>query len=275
MITSATNGRIKWVVSLMEKARMRRKEHKYVIEGVRMFLEAPADAITEVYVSETFLKRAGVKGSQEEACMQRVKMPHAEVLDVSDDVFRKLSDTVNPQGILAVMRMTETVPEQMLAGKRAPLFMILENLQDPGNLGTVLRTAEGAGCDGIILSRDCVDLYNPKVIRSTMGAIFRVPFFYTDNLTETMGKLKEKGVCIYAAALEERAAAYDTYSYKEATAFLVGNEGNGLTQEAIDAAGKTCYIPMEGKVESLNASVAAAILMYEAYRQRRSEITTI
>lgn len=270
MITSATNGRIKWVVSLMEKARMRRKEQKYVVEGVRMLLEAPVNAIAEVYISETFMKRAGVKESQEEACMQHVKTSGAEVIDVSDDVFRKLSDTVNPQGILAVMHMAETLPEQMLEGNIKPLFMILENLQDPGNLGTVLRTAEGAGCSGIILSRDCVDLYNPKVIRSTMGAIFRVPFFYTDNLPETMEDLSKRDVKIYAAALDERAAAYDTYSYKEATAFLVGNEGNGLTQEAIAAAGQTCYIPMEGKVESLNASVAAAILMYEAYRQRRN-----
>lgn len=269
MITSATNGRIKWVVSLMEKARMRRKEQKYVAEGIRMLLEAPKEAIAEVYVSETFMKRAGEKDSQEAGCMQHIKASGAEILDVSDDVFRKLSDTVNPQGILAVMRMAESSPEEMLNGNQTPLFMILENLQDPGNLGTVLRTAEGAGCSGIILSRDCVDLYNPKVIRSTMGAVFRVPFFYTDNLMETIADLRQRGVRIYAAALDEQAAAYDTYSYEHATAFLVGNEGNGLTKEAIAAAGQTCYIPMEGKVESLNASVAAAILMYEAYRQRR------
>ena len=271
MITSATNGRIKWVVSLMEKARMRRKEQKYVIEGVRMLLEAPVDAIEEVYVSEAFLKRAGVTESQEAACMKRIKLLPEKIVEVSNDVFRKLSDTVNPQGILAVMRMKEASPEQILAGETTPLFMILENLQDPGNLGTVMRTAEGAGCSGVILSRDCVDLYNPKVIRSTMGAVFRVPFFYTDNLAETLEVLKQKGVRIYAAALDGKAFAYDTYSYKEATAFLVGNEGNGLTKEAIAAAGQTCYIPMEGKVESLNASVAAAILLYEAYRQRRSE----
>ncbi len=273
MITSASNGRVKWVVSLMEKARMRRKERKYVVEGIRMFMEAPPELIAEVYISETFRRKAGVKGSQEEACLMHLEerekgMPADFVTEVSDDVFRKFADTVNPQGILAVMDMAEASPDKMLETEK-PLLVLLENLQDPGNLGTILRTAEGAGVNGIVLSRDCVDLYNPKVIRSTMGAIYRVPFLYAEDLTATMKELQNRSIPVYAAALDAKAGVYDSYDYKEAAAFLIGNEGNGLTQEAIEAATHTCYIPMEGKVESLNASVAASILMYEAYRQRR------
>ena len=273
MITSASNGRVKWVVSLMEKSRMRCKERKYVVEGIRMFLEAPPERIAEVYISETFRRKAGVKGSQEEACLMHLEerkkgVPADFITEVSDDVFRKFADTVNPQGILAVMDMAEVSPDKIAEVKK-PLFVLLENLQDPGNLGTILRTAEGAGVNGIILSRDCVDLYNPKVIRSTMGAIFRVPFFYTEDLLTTMKELQSRNIPVYAAALDEKAGVYDSYDYKEAAAFLIGNEGKGLTRESIAAATNTCYIPMEGQVESLNASVVASILMYEAYRQRR------
>lgn len=275
MITSASNGRVKWVVSLMEKARMRRKERKYVVEGIRMFMEAPPELIAEVYISKTFSRKAGVKGSQEEACLRHLEerkkaIPEDFVTKVSDDVFRKFADTVNPQGILAVMDMAEVSPDKMLETKK-PLLVLLENLQDPGNLGTILRTAEGAGVNGIVLSRDCVDLYNPKVIRSTMGAIYRVPFLYTEDLTATMRELQNRSIPVYAAALDEKAGVYDSYDYNEAAAFLIGNEGNGLTQEAIAAATHICYIPMEGQAESLNASVAASILMYEAYRQRRTK----
>ncbi len=269
MITSASNGRIKWVVSLMEKARMRRKEQKYVVEGVRMVLEAPLEQIEEVYISETFCRRAQISGSQEKACMDRLIKKQDAVMEVSDDVFKKISDTVTPQGILAVMHMQECPKQEMMSRSENPLLLLLENLQDPGNLGTILRTAEGAGVNGIILSRDCVDIYNPKVIRSTMGAVFRVPFCYVEDLPETMRELKAQEVTVYAAALDDKAGTYDAYSYTAASAFVIGNEGNGLTAEAVAAAGQTCYIPMEGKVESLNASVAASVLMYEAYRQRR------
>lgn len=280
MITSVSNARVKWVVSLMEKARMRRKERKYVIEGIRMFLEAPKELIAEVYVSEAFYKKGAIPDSQESLCLGKIKdlavLSDSEVKQpgkiplvmLSDEVFRKFSDTVNPQGILAVMHMAETTYETMLENSDI-LLVLLENLQDPGNLGTILRTAEGAGVNGIVLSRDCVDLYNPKVIRSTMGAIYRVPFCYADDLSETIESLKNKGISVYAAALDDKAGEYDTYQYCTATAFLIGNEGNGLREETVQKATHTCYIPMQGKVESLNASVAASILMYEAYRQRR------
>ena len=158
----------------------------------------------------------------------------------------------------------------LLKSTKTPLFVLLENLQDPGNLGTILRTAEGAGVTGVILSRDCVDIYNPKVIRSTMGSVYRVPHFYADDFHEVIDGLKETGVTVYAAALES-GEIYDTYSYVEGSAFIIGNEGNGLRPETVAKAGKSCYLPMEGRVESLNASVAASVLMYEAYRQRRSK----
>ena len=152
--------------------------------------------------------------------------------------------------------------------KKNPFLLILENLQDPGNLGTILRTAEGAGVTGVILSKGCVDLYNPKTIRSTMGSVYRVPTLYTEDLCQTVEVLKKHGICSYAAHLKG-ANFYDQENYQSGTAFLIGNEGNGLTEELTEKADTLIRIPMEGQLESLNAGVASAILMYEAYRQRR------
>ena len=152
--------------------------------------------------------------------------------------------------------------------EKAPFLMILEDLQDPGNMGTILRTAEGAGVTGIILSKNCVDLYNPKVIRSTMGSIYRMPVMQAD-LLEILPVLKENKIQTYAAHLKGK-NWYHEEDYTEGTAFFIGNEGNGLSDELSDSADCLIKIPMEGKVESLNAAMAAGILMYETARQRRT-----
>lgn len=148
------------------------------------------------------------------------------------------------------------------------MLLVLDNLQDPGNLGTIFRTAEAAGVTGIILSKDSVDIYNPKVIRSTMGAIFRMPFVYVEKLTDTIEELKAHQIQVYAAHLDGK-NAYDEECYLNGTAYLIGNEGNGLRQEVADCADTWIRIPMLGQAESLNAAVAASILMFEAARQRR------
>ena len=155
----------------------------------------------------------------------------------------------------------------MLCGEKTHL-LILESVQDPGNLGTMVRTGEGAGISGIIMNRTTVDLFNPKTIRSTMGSIYRVPYYIADDLAETIGELKRQKVGIYAAHLKGQ-MHYDEPSYCKGTAFLIGNEGNGLSDEIAGLADNYVRIPMEGSVESLNAAVSAALLMYETNRQRR------
>lgn len=149
-----------------------------------------------------------------------------------------------------------------------PHLLILEGIQDPGNLGTMIRTAEGAGVTGIIMSKTTVDIFNPKVVRSTMGSLFRVPFYLTDDLAKTIGTLKKQGITMYAAHLKGK-LSYDQPNYCSACGFMIGNEGNGLTPETAALADQYIRIPMEGRVESLNASIAAALLMYETHRQRR------
>lgn len=257
MITATSNKRIKWLVSITEKAKERRKEQAFVVEGGKMFEEADEKYIREVYVSESYIEKNGISEK-----LQRVGFE-----TVSDEVFKKISDTKAPQGILCVMNQYKYALEDLL-NKDNPVLVLLEDIQDPGNLGTILRTGEGAGIDGVIMTKDTVDIYNPKTIRATMGSIYRMPFLYVDSLQEVIGKLQEKGISVYAAHLKGN-EYYDNFDFKKGTAFLIGNEGNGLKKETADLADAYLKIPMEGKVESLNAAIATSLLMYETYRQRR------
>ena len=259
MITSTANGRIRELVKLKKNAKDRAAKGVFLVEGPKMFREIPAKLLQEVYVSESFLKSAEGK--------MVVSGVRAEI--VSDPVFQYVSDTRSPQGILAVVSQLHYRTEDLLvSAEGTPLILVLENLQDPGNLGTILRTAEAAGTTGILLSSTSADIYNPKVTRSTMGSIFRVPFVYTDHLHEEMRRLQERGVKLYAAHLKGSSDMY-TESYAGPCAFLIGNESRGLTEETAALADQAVRIPMCGKVESLNAAVASSILLYEARRQRQ------
>lgn len=269
MISSTANSRVKRLVALVQKAKMRREEQLFVVEGVRMFREAPAKWIKEVYVSESFLQRCG----NDPELRERLKKYQYEVL--TDDVYKKVSDTQTPQGVLCVLStphytLMDSVDRWVADSQKAPFLMLLEDLQDPGNLGTILRAAEGAGVDGVIMTRQTADIFNPKVIRATMGSIYRVPFFVEENMGETIDFLKKKGVLVYAAHLDD-SVDYDEPDYTKPTAFLVGNEGKGLRRETAERASQYIKIPMAGQVESLNAAAAAAVLMYEAARQRRKQ----
>ncbi len=263
MITSTANKQVKFVNSLVKKAKARREEDLFVAEGLRMCGEIPKDRIRTLYVSESFLK-----STEGPAMANGVK----QVEVVSDEVFGALSDTQTPQGVLALVRqyhytLDETARTEAERGVPAHL-MILEHLQDPGNLGTIIRAGEGAGVTGIIMDSGTADIYNPKVIRATMGSVLRVPFVYVDDLQETLTLLKRKGIRLYAAHLQGK-RAYDEENYRTDMGFLIGNEANGLNDETAARADMWVCIPMAGKVESLNAAVAASVLMFEAARQRR------
>lgn len=264
MITSHSNKSVREVIQLNQKAKARNRQGLFVVEGIKMFAEAPEDRIDRVYIAER--AEAGLRS----AYGDKLNRLSAEI--VSDDVFDKMSDTQTPQGILCLVRQFQYGIEDLLAAghdKKHALFILLEDLQDPGNLGTIFRTGEGAGVDGIIMSRQTVDIYNPKTIRSTMGSVYRVPFLYTDDLCETIRTLQKKDINVYAAHLDGM-KYYDEYDYRRGTAFLIGNEGNGLRKETAGCADEYLRIPMEGSVESLNAAVASSILLYEAHRQRRN-----
>lgn len=254
MITSMSNAQVKELVQLMEKGRERNRTKTFICEGLKVYLEAKkAGLVVKVFVSETFREH-------------NIDF-EPDALVLTDEVFDSVSKTVTPQGILAVVNMPEYDLDTVILKKNLKIIA-LEDLRDPGNIGTVIRTAEGAGMDLVLMSKGCVDIFNPKVVRSTMGTIFRVPFVYVQNFADSIRKLKERGVRIYAAYLE------GSVDYKEISgengkysqAVMIGNEANGLTEETAQIADLKVRIPMDGKVESLNAAVAAAILMYEMKR---------
>lgn len=267
-ISSPANEKIKLVTQLQSKASARRKQKMFVVEGIRMYEEIPSSDLVATYVSEKYYDETIKAGKLSKEAKTNLELK--EYYIVADSVFKNMSDTVTPQGILAIVKQKEYSLTDMLKSnddKKSKVFIILESIQDPGNLGTIVRTAEGAGVAGIIMNKETVDIYNSKVIRSTMGSMCRVPFIVTENLSETIDELKKNNVTVFAAHLKgEEYYAKDLY--KGSVAFLIGNEGNGLSDEIAKMADKYIKIPMEGMVESLNASVAAAILMYEAKRQR-------
>lgn len=256
MITSLQNPQVKNIIKLNQKAKERRERKLFVAEGRKMFLEAPAQWIEKVYVSEAMEEDGEV--------MERASRFPLEI--VADTVFRQMSDTQSPQGVLTVLH-TPSYQEEELLKEPDPLVMILEDLQDPGNVGTILRTGEGAGVSGIFLTKTCVDITNPKVIRATMGSVYRMPFVYVEDVPYLKKSLAKKGIRFFAAHLQGKKAYYEE-SYQGGTAFLIGNEGKGLTGQAAAEADSLIRIPMCGQVESLNAAMAAGILMYEAARQR-------
>ncbi len=269
MITSAANAKVKQVVQWQSKAKERKRDKVYLVEGFKMYEEAPEEQILEVYLSQEVEEKArataqGVRDAQN-TVWQKLERTGYEV--VTPELFSKMSDTQTPQGILTVLRQPQYELEALLEQEN-PLFVVLENLQDPGNLGTIVRTGEGAGITGVIMGEQTVDIFNPKTIRATMGSVYRVPFVYVKDMADTLQKLHEHGIHTYAAHLKGD-TYYDAFSFDEPTAFLIGNEGNGLRKETADMAEHYLKIPMEGQVESLNAAIATALLMYEAHRQRR------
>lgn len=257
MITSTSNPQIKRLLQLQRKGKVRNEEKVFVVEGLRMFAEVPNERVEKVYVSETLYNKRKYDFNFQDFSV--------EIL--SDSVFKHVSDTQTPQGILCIVKRKQYSLQEIL-GIENPHFIVLDNLQDPGNLGTIVRTAEGAGVDAIFLSKDCVDIYNPKTIRSTMGSIYRMPFIYIEETASILEEFRKKGIKSYAAHLEGK-NSYDQEDYRTGTAILIGNEGNGLRDEVSENTDIWVRIPMKGQVESLNAAVAASVLMFEVARQRR------
>ena len=254
MITSSSNSQVKNVINLLKKSGERKRRGLFVIEGIRMFTEIPKDRIVKVYASESFAhaNETILKGFDYEL--------------VSDRVYEQMSDTKTPQGIMALVEMLSYTLDDIIRGE-TPVIAMLENIQDPGNLGTIIRSAEGAGATGLIMSADTVDIYNPKTIRSTMGALFRMPFIYVDDMVETAKELRRREIRLVAAHLKGENNYYNE-NLAVPMALMIGNEGNGLTDRLTNEADMLVKIPMEGGLESLNAAVSTAVILYEAYRQR-------
>lgn len=258
IISSSSNEKIKEVRKLIKSSKEREERDLYVVEGIRMFREIPKDDIVDVFLSETMYQEL-----KDDVCDINPNV-------VSDKIFSGISDTNSPQGILALVKRKhldiEGLCKLQKENDEKPFLLIIERLQDPGNMGTIIRSAEGAGVTGIIISGDSVDIYNPKTVRSTMGSIFRVPLCISEDLKQDINMIKKMGIKLYGAHLDGE--FFYNKDFTEPCAFLIGNEGKGLSEEISHLSDELIKIPMKGKVESLNAACSATIIGYEVLRQR-------
>lgn len=255
-IESAQNRLVKRLHGLKLR-KNREKEQVFVAEGIRFVEEIPAEWPVECYVVS-----AEYASAYDLAGLER----RGEVYVLTDSLFASVAETENPQGILAVCGRKEYDITEMMERRNA-FFLMAEEMNDPGNLGTVIRTADACGVNAVFLSKGSVDLYNPKTLRATMGSVFHIPVFQNISLDEMAMELREKGIPLYAAHLQGRQYPY-SLNLRRACAFLIGNEARGLSEEAAALCDSYVKIPMPGQAESLNASVAAAVLLYEVVRQR-------
>jgi TrmH family RNA methyltransferase len=258
VIRSPQNPKIKWWSSLLER-KYREREGRFLVEGVHLVQEAFASGAPVETVAY-----AWERGVPSELAELAEAEPERFVA-VSEDVLRKCFSTVTPQGVLAVLRKPRHDAEDILARRRS-LVVAVDGVQDPGNLGTIIRSADAAGADAVLLGKNTVDLYNPKTIRSTMGSLFHLPVAECD-LAEWLPRAKAAGVAVYAARMEEADDVYSLDLTKD-TWFVIGNEGAGVSPDVQRAAGAFVRIPMRGRAESLNAAMAATVLLFEAMRQR-------
>ena len=247
---------LRHINNLKKKASYRKEKGIFIVEGIKMYREIPKDLLLKTYISKSF----------EDTLDGRAKKELGGYEVISDRSFESISDTKTPQGILALVSCLSYSLEDILEQSKKSL-LILENIQDPGNLGTMLRVGEAAGLSGLIMSEDTVDIYNPKVVRSTMGSIFRLPFICAGDLKALVKNLKEHNIKVYASTLKN-SSLYDSFDYTLNHAFIMGNESGGVSEDLCRLADDSLHIPMQGQTESLNVSVAAAILLYEAARQR-------
>ncbi|KAB3535417.1 RNA methyltransferase [Alkaliphilus pronyensis] len=264
IITSEQNVIIKHIKGLRLK-KNRQKHKNYIIEGVRAINEAIKNnvALEKVIFSKTLYSVEGGK-----SLLKQVE-EKLSAIEITPELMKKLSDTENPQGIIALAKIKDNSLADIIISPK-DLVVVLDRIQDPGNLGTIIRTAEAAGAKAVILTKGSVDPYNTKTIRGTMGALFHVPIIICNEDQEWLQFIKDNRIRLIASDVEAP-KSYNDIEYTGRIAIIIGNEGNGIRRELLNEADEAVKIPIYGKIESLNASVAAALLIYKAIEGRRQE----
>ena len=260
IITSVQNAKIKHVVALQQKSSLRREEGLFVVEGQREIEHCKACGYEVV---ETFWRK--------DEGERRKDISSSDIL-VTSQVYEKMAYRGSTEGVIAVVKCKEhtlSILNSQLSIKNNPLVVVLESVEKPGNLGAILRSAEAAGIDALIVCDPLTDMYNPNMIRASIGGVFCVPTAVCSS-QECIAFLKEHGIKILTAQLQDSYEYYD-YDMTQGTAIVMGTESTGLTNQWREAADAHIRIPMLGRLDSLNVSVSAAILMYEAVRQRNSK----
>lgn len=257
-ISSKENALIKNIVKLNKSAKQRREQGLFVAEGIRLCEDAMLSGCTikAVFVTDDALKKHS-------AVINKLINYADSAYSVTNSIFSVISDTKTPQGALCLIKTLDK-PTLFDKIKYNGKFLALDNIQDPSNLGTIFRTAEAVGINGIIMSKDCCDAISPKVVRGTMGAIFRMPYIIVESIQAFLDEHKE--LTSFAAVVDKNAKSISDIDFSGSCVSVIGNEGNGLKPETIDVCSEKFTIPMAGRAESLNASVAASIVMWEMIR---------
>lgn len=256
IIKSKDNDKIKYTKSLL-KTKGRNKEHKFIIEGYRILTLALEcnTKLEYIFINEDFEKK-----QEHKILLKELQNKNIKTYKTTNKIFAEMIDTENTQGILAVIKYKNRNVGNNIK-KDDKFVLVLDRIQDPGNMGTIIRTADSAGVDAIILLKGCVDIYNPKVIRSTMGSIFDMNIIQATQ-NEAVDFLKSNDFSIVSSYLQTE-NYYNETTYDDKIALVIGNEANGINDELILKSDKLIKIPIYGKAESLNAAISAAILMYE------------
>ncbi|MNO17523.1 23S rRNA (uridine(2479)-2'-O)-methyltransferase [compost metagenome] len=258
-ILSPQNARVKEWAALLEK-KHRDKQGKYIIEGIHLVKEALAAGVEIECICYDLEK--GIPGELSE---RSAGGPDIEWIGVSAAVIGKCSDTPSPQPVFAVIRKGLPSPEGLLKVANG-LVVVLDGVQDPGNIGTIIRSADAVGADGVIVGPGCADIYSPKVIRSTMGSLFHLPVV-SCSLKDVLPRAKEQGIRLAGTSLQANGNCF-TYDFTGPVWLLFGSEAKGLSPEVRELMDDGLLIPMHGQAESLNVAMAASVLLYEALRQR-------
>lgn len=257
---SVNNKRVKLLKRYYESSKHRQNDNIYVIEGKKLLREADRADIKEIYISEDIAQNENIEESYK----------GIPIYVLQNDVFKKTVRTDTPQGVAAVLSRKKTPAEQFFDTQKTHKIIICEHLQDPGNMGTIIRTALAAGFDAMIVDSACVDVYNPKCVSASMSGLYRLPILAVDSLVDTIFKLKSNGYFCIATAMNGK-FSHNSFTYPENMAIIIGNEGRGISKAVMDICDTTLYIPMNNSMESLNAAVAASIVMYETLRPLKED----
>ena len=262
MITSRDNALVKKVLKL-HTSTGRKRAGQYFTEGIRSVGQA---LDSKAPVSEViYSKRVYGLGSGREL-MDRVFKAGINIVEVSESLFKFICDTESPQHIMAVIDIKECDREEVMDVKE-PLFVIVDGIQDPGNLGTIIRTADGAGASAVLLLKGTTDPYSPKVVRSTMGSNYSIPVFRERDAGELFDALNKKGIRLIASS-PESGTPYWNADFTGSIGIIIGNEANGISEQVLEYSDQSVALPMPGRAESLNAAVACGVLLYKALEQR-------
>lgn len=262
IITSSSNSVIKHVKSLHKK-KARWKAKNFFVEGLRA---VEASIVSEAEIEHILYSDSIFQTKRGEELYNKINS-YDNVYQITEKLLKEVSDTENPQGIIAVLKFNISTIEDIIEDKDN-FLVILDDVRDPGNMGTIIRTADALGANGIIVTQGCVDVFNPKTIRSTMGSILHLPIAYESDIVDVIESLKTQGVKVISTALESSDFCYNT-DFKDDFALVIGNEATGVSQKVLEISDYITKIPMSGKAESLNAAIASGIVMYEASRQRQ------